>query len=145
MRKWMMVAPVALVGWDLLGFHSKSGFTSSGYNDMDGDLKVELIYDPVNGVAGSAGNWVETGDENVKARKGPFLELENANVYAMGDIYTDTTGFDPLNFLLCDEYAVKRFAVLARRRDGRLRLNGGQTASITPRWVFARRLRATKA
>ncbi len=100
----------ALVGWDLLGFHPKSGFTSSGENDMDADGTPEVIYDAQGGVSGSGSTWAETGEENVKARKGPFLELENANAFAMGDIYTDTTGFNPDNFLLCDEFAVKRFA-----------------------------------
>ncbi len=84
----------AVVGWDLLGFHPQADFRSDGRNDIGaGDV---LIYDA-------------TILANVEARKGPFVELENANAYTMEEVYgSDVGSFDPLNYVLCDEYSKKR-------------------------------------
>ncbi|RKY09538.1 MAG: hypothetical protein DRP66_01945 [Planctomycetota bacterium] len=82
----------ALVGWDLLGYHPKSSFISDG----DGSAGLgQPVYDPTN-------------RRNMDERKGPFIELENANAYRLGDIYANVQSFDPLNYVLCDVYAKKR-------------------------------------
>ncbi len=117
----------AMVGWDLLGFHPRSDFRSDGtFSHDDGSGTGTMVprapayhpdvpYTPTNTL------FEETALENVQARKGPFIELENANAYTMEDVYgnqiafgTDALGgalpspFWPLNFVLCDEFAKKR-------------------------------------
>ncbi|MHC4883046.1 MAG: type II secretion system protein, partial [Planctomycetota bacterium] len=66
----------ALVGLDLIGFHPNADFRSNGQN---------LIPDPLTGIATStliydtfSGAW-QTAQENIDARKGPFVDLENSN------------------------------------------------------------------
>lgn len=104
----------ALVGWDLLGFHPKADFRSDGMNDYDNDLADDIVYDPVNGIAGSAGLYTETAEENIQARVGPLVELENANAYRMTDVYGNNTGGFEVgtpaggNFVLCDVFSKKR-------------------------------------
>jgi type II secretory pathway pseudopilin PulG len=79
----------AMMGQDLLGFHPDSAFRSDGTTD------------------GTANTRLYT-QATLNARKGPYLQLENANVYKLGDLYWEqglTTG--PYNkdlFVLCDVY-----------------------------------------
>ncbi len=78
----------AMMGWDLLGFHTNSTFRREG-TALDGTP----LYDPT----------------DLSARRGPFLPLESANAYRLGDICPVTSpgfaSFDPTNFVLCDVYA----------------------------------------
>ena len=91
----------AVVGWDLLGYHPDSAFRSDGQNakSIGGIPTVYQVYDPSNPI---------TGRENVEERKGPFIELENANAFMVGDIYNNIGSFNPDNYVLCDVYAEKR-------------------------------------
>lgn len=79
----------AMVGQDLLGFHPDSTFRSDGTTDGTAQTRLYL-------------------PTTLNARKGPYLQLENANAYKMGDLYWEqgmTTG--PYNadlFVLCDVY-----------------------------------------
>jgi prepilin-type N-terminal cleavage/methylation domain-containing protein len=99
----------AMVGYDLLGFHPKSDFRSDGMNDYDNDGIDDEVYDALGGITGSAGTHSETGEENIQARTGPLVELENANAYTMQDIYgSNTGGFNALNYVLCDVFGKKR-------------------------------------
>lgn len=104
----------ALVGWDLMGFHPRSDFRSTGeFTHDDGTNTGNLIpdapayhmdydYTPTNPV------FAETAAENIKART-PFIDLENANAYKMEDVYgTNTALFLPDSFVICDEYDKKR-------------------------------------
>jgi len=87
----------ALMGQDLLGFHSNATFRRNG---MDAANKLALY--PVNIDAMS----VTLRDNNLKARKGPFLQAENANAWRLGDIYGSNVGpFLATTFVLCDVYA----------------------------------------
>lgn len=87
----------ALIGWDLLGFHPKSEFRSDG-RTSDG----QFIYD--------------TEDAELFAqRKDPYIELENANVFRLGNIsvdypglFNDTINLAPNTFVLCDVFGAKR-------------------------------------
>lgn len=100
----------AMVGWDVLGFHPKSGFTADGYNDIDGDTTPELIYNTTNGIQSSTGNPALDeidAEENIRNRK-KFIDLENANAFQMQDIYTTYAPFNAANFVLCDEYSQTR-------------------------------------
>lgn len=100
----------AMVGWDLLGFHPKSDFRSDGWNDYDNDGIDDEVYNPVSGITGSKSPpHTETAEENIQARTGPLVELENANAFTMADIYgSNTGGFVPENFVLCDVFGKKR-------------------------------------
>ena len=78
-----------MVGQDLGGFHPKSVYRADG---MDPNGRTSL-YTP----------------DTLKARPGPFLPLENANVYKLVDIYgKGKTGPFPENaYVLCDTYVRK--------------------------------------
>ncbi|MHC5059553.1 MAG: type II secretion system protein [Planctomycetota bacterium] len=119
----------AVVGWDLLGYHQNSDFRSDGrfrHLNGSGEMVDVLAYHPDPTVAegdyDGSGNplYAETAEENVRARWGPFVELENANAFRMGDVYDPcdpsvdgpgfggATGFNPGNFVLCDVFAKSR-------------------------------------
>lgn len=97
----------AMVGWDLLGFHPKSGFTANGENDLDSDGTSVLIYDATNGF--TDGTYSESGEENLQNRE-VFIDMENANAFQMQDIYNTFGSFNATSFTLCDVYAKKRLA-----------------------------------
>jgi prepilin-type N-terminal cleavage/methylation domain-containing protein len=104
----------ALVGLDLLGFHPNSEFRSTGRNTVTlkaGGQAVMTVYWAYDDTQST---W-QTANENIQARKGPFIESENANAYRMDEIYPDaapyvgnytTNRLFPL--ALCDVYAKKR-------------------------------------
>lgn len=114
----------ALVGLDLLGFHPNSDYRSTGRNIVtmkDGITRAEVsVYWSSTGQE----QW-QTYEENMKARKGPFIETENANAFRMNEIYpTGTLGtggfaanYQPTQgamqypLALCDVYAKKRIGV----------------------------------
>ncbi|UCG57860.1 MAG: type II secretion system protein [Phycisphaerales bacterium] len=88
----------AVMGQDLLGFHPDSTFRSDG-----------TAYDPVTGAAKDLypdANTVSASiyRDNLSTRKGPYLPLESANAYALGDLHRNTGPFDAGQFVLCDEY-----------------------------------------
>jgi type II secretory pathway pseudopilin PulG len=87
----------ALMGQDLLGFHSNSVFRADG---LDALGKIQLYPPNISAMPPAV------RDNNLKARKGPFLQAENANAYRMEDIYgaANTTPFLPGSFVLCDVY-----------------------------------------
>lgn len=79
----------AMMGQDLLGFHTNSVYKESGLNSDDSVDLYPADPDP----------------DNLKARRGPFLPSESANAYQMEEIYDDDyTPFDANDFVLCDVY-----------------------------------------
>jgi len=87
----------AMLGQDLLGFHPLSRFRADcSINASD------KIYD--NPPAGAV--LYLTTAENLKARKGPYLQLEKTSAYRLSDIYgIDGVGdITPSLFVLCDVY-----------------------------------------
>ncbi len=81
----------ALMGQDLLGFHSNSVFRSDGM-DATGTIQLYPAVTPIPA-------------NNLAARRGPFLPAESANAYRMEDIYgTNVTPFLGATFVLCDVY-----------------------------------------
>ena len=84
----------ALMGRDLLGFHSESGFRADG---LDPDTLVPLYP-------------AAPADENLKARMGPFLPPDHVGAYRLADIYgKGKTGPFPEDIVvLCDTYEHKR-------------------------------------
>ncbi len=83
----------ALVGWDLLGYHPRSAFRSSGDN-------TNLLGGAYQVYAGTR--------QNIDEREGPYIELENANAFKMGDIYSNAGTFNPDNYVLCDVFTKQR-------------------------------------
>ena len=86
----------ALLGWDLLGFHPKSAWRADGC-------------DP-------AGNrvYLSTDDTNLKERKGPYLELANANAFRLGEpegLFANPTPLNPNTFVICDVFGRKSMSV----------------------------------
>ncbi len=87
----------AMMGQDMLGFHTNSIYRSDGF-----DAAGTTLY----GLAVSDTGYAA----NLKARKGPFLPSEGADAYPIADIYNNKTeltmmGFkDPCDLVLCDVY-----------------------------------------
>jgi type II secretory pathway pseudopilin PulG len=109
-----------MVGLDMLGFHPASGFRADNqnkrYQEDEGDFVSFDVYH-----AGEIDDYYpdygENAKENVDNRKGPYIDLENANAFKMSDVYEDitlsTVGFDLDSELLdslvlCDVYTEKR-------------------------------------
>lgn len=107
----------AMVGLDFLGFHPKADFRADGtYSRDDGQGGIEdpRVYDAIGGIeenGATPGMFGETGLENMQARKGPFVTLENANAFKMEDVYENYEDFAFDSLVLCDEYSKKRHSV----------------------------------
>jgi hypothetical protein len=84
----------ALMGRDLLGFHRESVFRRDGLDPN--------VLEPLYPTSSSPGN--------LKARMGPYLMAESANVWQLADIYgKGNTGPFPENtYVLCDFFERKR-------------------------------------
>jgi prepilin-type N-terminal cleavage/methylation domain-containing protein len=90
----------ALVGWDLMGFHPKSAWKADGKDKDGGDTAY----------TGATGTPDEI-EANLKARKGPYLELATADAFKLGDLFTNTSSFKPYNFVICDVFGVKSVTI----------------------------------
>ncbi|OHB66435.1 MAG: hypothetical protein A2Y76_14165 [Planctomycetes bacterium RBG_13_60_9] len=84
----------ALMGRDLLGFHSNSIFRADGL-DSNGLMP---LYPP------------DPDANSLKARKGPYLQAENANAWRLADIFGkgNTGPFREGLFVLCDCFEERR-------------------------------------
>jgi len=86
----------ALMGQDLLGFHTSSVFRRDG---LDAAGKLPLYPPNIDAMTPAL------RDNNLKARKGPFLQVENAKAWRMQDIYGTNIGpYLGTTFVLCDVY-----------------------------------------
>lgn len=119
----------ALVGLDLIGFHPNSDFRSDGRNIVVDKLQVQQVVN-VYDTQGTIATW-QTGQENIDARKGPFVDLENANAYRLDEVYAGgviapfVANFATLDaqgnavtlapLVLCDVYAQKRSGTGAKK------------------------------
>jgi hypothetical protein len=87
----------AMMGQDLVGFHPNSHFRADCTDGAN-----HLLYDnpPVGAVL-----YPNTAD-NLKARKGPYLQTDRANAYRLRQLYGagNTDPFDKDLFVLCDVY-----------------------------------------
>jgi len=87
----------ALVGQDLLGFHTNSVFRRDG---LDAAAKLPLYPPNIDGMTPAL------RENNLRARKGPFLQTENANAMRLQDIYGTNVGpYLGTTFVLCDVYS----------------------------------------
>jgi hypothetical protein len=115
----------AMVGQDFLGFHPSSALNATGTADVPLKTTPPSV-GPVNVYSADvsqAPNW-QTADENINARKDPFVDLENANAFPMDAVYGAsnasfpggfdmTTKYPPL--VLCDVFAQKRSGTGSRK------------------------------
>jgi hypothetical protein len=90
----------AVVGQDLLGFDTKSVFRQDGLDAEGASLYAANLDDLP----------VALRESRMKARRGPFLQAENANAYRLVDVYGkgNTGPFVESTFVLCDPYARER-------------------------------------
>jgi type II secretory pathway pseudopilin PulG len=103
----------ALLGWDLLGFHPKSAWRADGYDESGG----AGTYDPQKTREVDGDGVLDTLNE----RKGPYLELANANAFRLGisplgdGLFVSTTHegetLAPYAYVLCDVFAVKKITL----------------------------------
>lgn len=114
----------ALLGWDLLGFHPNSAWRADGL-DINGGATT---YDPANTLTPAQ------RQENLKQRKDRYIEMEQANVFRLGEsvpgardgLFPDTTGswggaLAANTYVLCDVFEVP---------ERKISLPGGR--SVTP-------------
>ncbi len=87
----------ALMGKDLLGFHPSSRFRRDG--TIDGTVATQLYPKEVD-------VGTPAYRDNLKARKGPYLQLENANAYKLKHLYWQgkVGTFTGNEYVLCDVY-----------------------------------------
>ena len=94
----------AMMGQDLLGFHPSSLFNKEG-KDASGTIDLYFRLNP------PPSPPTQPYLENMRTRKGPFLQLESANPYSLSELYgvglfeqlgdsADPNG----GIVLCDEY-----------------------------------------
>lgn len=106
----------ALIGRDGFGFHPKSRFRTDGLGDVNGDGTVaagETVYHV--GTDLTIGAYTETSNQNLKARKGPYIELEKANAVQLSVYGTwyETLGL-PNNYVFADMFRVVKSARTAK-------------------------------
>ena len=106
----------AMVGLDYLGFHPNSDFRADGANlVVDKVDPIPGLYTVYHAFNDSQSDW-QTSQENIQARKGPYVELENANAFRMNEVYAAAVNLTPFTtgwnaeypLVLCDVYAKKR-------------------------------------
>jgi hypothetical protein len=86
----------AMIGQDMLGFHSNSAFRRDG---LDAAATRDLYPDNIDVMDPALRN------NNLTSRRGPYLQAENANAYRLEDIYgTEVAPYLPNTFVLCDVY-----------------------------------------
>ncbi len=97
----------ALLGWDLMGFHPDSEWRADGKNE-DG---TELVYDLT--------RTDEENEENLRARRGPYLELGTANAFRLGvsvpsrrdGLFDDTVPLAGDTYVICDVFGIKKITL----------------------------------
>ncbi len=76
----------AMFGQDLLGFHPDSLFDPDDPNQF----------------------YVNPNDDNLRKRKGPYLQRENIGVFEPNDIFNSfqSNGLEPYKYMICDVFTV---------------------------------------
>ncbi len=93
----------ALVGWDLLGFARKSQFYSDGSIDTPtGRLNLYNVNDAF----------------LMSQRRDPYLEVETAKPFFLGQLFANTGSLAADTYVLCDVYARKK-VIQANGREAR--------------------------
>jgi type II secretory pathway pseudopilin PulG len=106
----------AMMGQDLLGFHPNSRFDREGKDAAGNYLYFRLCNPPPTPPTPAS-------LENMRLRKGPYLQLENANPYSLLDLFGagnygslgDPTCDPNGGIVLCDEYMRIRHTTTGKR------------------------------
>ncbi len=88
----------ALVGYDLLGYHPESSFRSDGLTTDSSVTPPQIV--PAYPASPTR--------RDLEQRVGPFIDLENANAFKIGDVYRNYGALNPDNYVLCDVFAKRR-------------------------------------
>jgi hypothetical protein len=98
----------ALLGWDLMGFHPKTGWRADGLDALLG----RSSYDPP-----PRTRFTPTGQpETLLERKGPYLDVAKANAFKLGDLF-NFSAYNPANplapntYVICDVFGVRKVKV----------------------------------
>ncbi len=110
----------AMVGMDMLGFHPNSGFYANGVNRVRYTNAAGTIVQTDEQIyrADQDTNF-QTMEENLDSRKGPYVDLENANAFRLGKVYNGIGNFSAPSYIpnvsaadgplvLCDVFSIKR-------------------------------------
>jgi len=89
----------ALLGWDLMGFHPESAWRSDGRDENGTE-----VYD----LKGTD----EENEDNLRARRGTYLELGTANAFQLGDLFDGDAGdLEEDTFVICDVFGIKKITL----------------------------------
>ena len=105
----------ALIGQDGFGFHPRSLFRRDGRYDSDGDGSITAADDLVYDLTDPA-----TREENLKARKGPYVEMENVNAVQLNaygktyDVLSDASYDASDDYVFSDMYRTFKNAVTTK-------------------------------
>jgi type II secretory pathway pseudopilin PulG len=99
----------AMMGQDLMGFHSDSSFRGD-LEDGNGELLYPDDMDPRNN---------SDDRENLEARRGPYLELATASAFRLGTtttteregLFDDTGLLEEDTYVLCDVFGIKKISL----------------------------------
>ena len=101
----------ALLGWDLMGFHPDSAWRSDGKDASGRDGPYDLT------------GTDEEREDNLRERRGPYVELATANAFRLGNILVDKPGLfnnygavlEPDTFVICDTFGVRKVPIAGGR------------------------------
>jgi len=101
----------AVVGLDGFGFHPKSQWRYDGMATNVLGKDGNIIPGPISlyHIGSDIVNF-ETSDENFKARKGPYLELEKANAVKVSSVYSSNLNVNLNTYVLVDMFLKKMAA-----------------------------------
>jgi len=103
----------ALVGQDLMGFHSWSIFKndSQGYDPNPSGGGLQPLY-----FSDSYMPPVTERENNLKRRKGPYLDIEGSNAFTLEQLYGSSTGtLVKERYVICDVFGVKKLTINKKR------------------------------
>jgi prepilin-type N-terminal cleavage/methylation domain-containing protein len=141
----------ALLGLDYLGVHPNTAFRADGKNCVVNKANAQLVYTVYHLSTNNSPAW-ETADENLKARKGPYIDLENANAFRMDEVYgtgagklgtfatstytepTEGTAYYPL--VLCDIFSKKRSGTGSKKTGMPILYYRARTAYIQQDYAY---------
>ncbi len=92
----------ALLGWDLMGFHPDSEFTSDGWDKATPSNQI----------------YISDDEYNLKDRRGHYIELTTANAFRLGNdddepgLFNNTGLYLARNtFVICDSFGVRKLKI----------------------------------
>jgi prepilin-type N-terminal cleavage/methylation domain-containing protein len=91
----------ALFGWDLIGFHPNTDWTSTGLCVTSGK-NAQDSYDPKR----------DRNDGSLYERKGPYVDPAKSSLFMIGDIFNNYNPLNPDTYVLCDGFGTTKKVTL---------------------------------